>query len=126
MTSSQDRWRQLIAAFKLPFVTVDFALRDDGAWRVIELGDGQISDPASPHPTTRADRLTPDQPTVNPNSRNSRDDAVRSQADDAPCHIDRLQNMWMPFCPPASPRAELKVGEEKAALRTSRAPPAEG
>ena len=100
----------VIAAFKLPFVTVDFALRDDGAWRVIELGDGQISDPAGLHPTTRPDRLTPDQPTVNPNSRNSPDDAVRSQADDAPCHIDRLQNMWMPFCPAA----------------TSRAPPAEG
>ncbi|HEX6339445.1 ATP-grasp domain-containing protein [Umezawaea sp.] len=28
----------------LPFVTVDFALRADGAWRVVELGDGQVSD----------------------------------------------------------------------------------
>jgi hypothetical protein len=27
-----------------PFFTVDVALRDDGAWRVIELGDGQVSD----------------------------------------------------------------------------------
>jgi ATP-grasp domain, R2K clade family 3 len=28
----------------LPFVTVDLALRADGVWRVIELGDGQVSD----------------------------------------------------------------------------------
>jgi len=29
-------------------VTVDLALRTDGEWRVIELGDGQVSDrPAS-------------------------------------------------------------------------------
>jgi hypothetical protein len=26
------------------FVTVDFALRSDGAWRVLEIGDGQVSD----------------------------------------------------------------------------------
>ncbi len=34
----------LVAALGLPFVTVDLALRTDGAWRVIELGDGQVSD----------------------------------------------------------------------------------
>lgn len=34
----------LIANLRLPFVTVDFALRTDGAWRVVELGDGQVSD----------------------------------------------------------------------------------
>jgi len=28
----------------LPFVTADLALRADGTWRVIELGDGQVSD----------------------------------------------------------------------------------
>ncbi|MFG1991439.1 ATP-grasp domain-containing protein [Actinoplanes sp. NPDC048988] len=28
----------------LPFVTVDLALRSDGQWRVVELGDGQVSD----------------------------------------------------------------------------------
>ncbi|WP_162788847.1 ATP-grasp domain-containing protein [Amycolatopsis albispora] len=28
----------------LPFVTADFALREDGVWRLIELGDGQVSD----------------------------------------------------------------------------------
>ncbi|MGC4812205.1 ATP-grasp domain-containing protein [Micromonospora sp. DT228] len=38
----------LIAALDLPFVTVDLARRDDGIWRVIELGDGQVSD----RPTT--------------------------------------------------------------------------
>ncbi len=32
----------------LPFVTVDLARRDDGQWRVVELGDGQVSD----RPTT--------------------------------------------------------------------------
>ncbi|WP_433537828.1 ATP-grasp domain-containing protein [Micromonospora sp. CA-249363] len=34
----------------LPFVTVDLALREDGVWRVVELGDGQVSD----RPTTIA------------------------------------------------------------------------
>ncbi|WCN84615.1 ATP-grasp domain-containing protein [Micromonospora sp. LH3U1] len=38
----------LVAALGLPFVTVDLAQRDDGVWRVIELGDGQVSD----RPTT--------------------------------------------------------------------------
>ncbi|MEV4510014.1 ATP-grasp domain-containing protein [Dactylosporangium sp. NPDC049525] len=40
----------LVAALRLPFVTVDLALRTDGVWRVIELGDGQVSD----RPTTVA------------------------------------------------------------------------
>jgi hypothetical protein len=35
----------------LPFVTADLALRADRTWRVIELGDGQVSDrPASTEP----------------------------------------------------------------------------
>jgi hypothetical protein len=34
----------LVAALRLPFVTVDLALRADGAWRVVEVGDGQVSD----------------------------------------------------------------------------------
>ncbi|MFI5844271.1 ATP-grasp domain-containing protein [Catenuloplanes sp. NPDC051500] len=34
----------LVAALGLPFVTVDLALREDGEWRVVELGDGQVSD----------------------------------------------------------------------------------
>lgn len=37
-----------IAKLDLPFVTVDLARRTDGQWRVIELGDGQVSD----RPTT--------------------------------------------------------------------------
>jgi ATP-grasp domain, R2K clade family 3 len=36
--------RPLVAGLGLPFVTVDLARRDDGTWRVIELGDGQVSD----------------------------------------------------------------------------------
>ncbi|MEC3982168.1 ATP-grasp domain-containing protein [Amycolatopsis sp. H20-H5] len=34
----------VIARLGLPFVTVDLALRADGGWRVVELGDGQVSD----------------------------------------------------------------------------------
>ncbi|GID91462.1 ATP-grasp domain-containing protein [Amorphoplanes digitatis] len=37
-----------VGALDLPFVTVDLARRSDGVWRVIELGDGQVSD----RPTT--------------------------------------------------------------------------
>jgi hypothetical protein len=36
--------RPLVAALRLPFVTVDFAQRADGVWRIVELGDGQVSD----------------------------------------------------------------------------------
>jgi hypothetical protein len=48
----------LVAALRLPFVTVDLARRADGMWRVVELGDGQVSDrPATIEPprTCRAD-----------------------------------------------------------------------
>ena len=39
-----------IRALDLPFVTADFALRDDGQWRIMEIGDGQVSDrPRSTH-----------------------------------------------------------------------------
>ncbi|MBN6033969.1 ATP-grasp domain-containing protein [Amycolatopsis sp. 195334CR] len=34
----------LVGGLGLPFVTADFALREDGVWRLIELGDGQVSD----------------------------------------------------------------------------------
>ncbi|MEV0289086.1 ATP-grasp domain-containing protein [Kribbella sp. NPDC050820] len=38
----------LVAGLTLPFVTVDLVRRADGVWRVVELGDGQVSDwPAS-------------------------------------------------------------------------------
>jgi hypothetical protein len=38
----------VVAALQLPFVAVDLARRADGAWRVVEVGDGQVSD----RPTT--------------------------------------------------------------------------
>lgn len=47
----------LVAALGLPFVTVDLALREDGVWRVIELGDGQVSD--RPRTVDPARLLTP-------------------------------------------------------------------
>jgi ATP-grasp domain, R2K clade family 3 len=34
-------------------VTVDFAMRADGEWRVVELGDGQVSD----RPVTMAPKV---------------------------------------------------------------------
>lgn len=38
----------LVEALALPFVTVDLVQHEDGRWRVVELGDGQVSDrPAS-------------------------------------------------------------------------------
>jgi len=41
----------LIASLRLPFVTADLVRRADGIWRVIEVGDGQVSDrPASAPP----------------------------------------------------------------------------
>jgi hypothetical protein len=41
----------LIRSLALPFITADLALRADGTWRVIELGDGQVSDrPSSTSP----------------------------------------------------------------------------
>jgi hypothetical protein len=42
--------KSAVAGLRLPFVTVDLALRADGIRRVAELGDGQVSD----HPTTLA------------------------------------------------------------------------
>lgn len=34
----------IVSALGMRFVTVDLARRADGVWRVIELGDGQVSD----------------------------------------------------------------------------------
>ncbi|SDP28719.1 hypothetical protein SAMN05660199_03584 [Klenkia soli] len=45
-----------VAALGLPFVTVDLVARTDGAWRVVELGDGQVSD--RPVSSPAADLLT--------------------------------------------------------------------
>ncbi|MFF4007569.1 ATP-grasp domain-containing protein [Streptomyces sp. NPDC001717] len=36
--------RAAVRALDCPFVTTDLALRTDGAWRVVEVGDGQVSD----------------------------------------------------------------------------------
>lgn len=42
----------LVAALACPFITTDLALRADGEWRVVEVGDGQVSDlPAGADPT---------------------------------------------------------------------------
>ena len=43
-----------IAALGLPFVAIDLAMRRDEVWRVVELGDGQVSDRPA---TTPADEL---------------------------------------------------------------------
>jgi len=46
-----------VRALGSPFVTTDMALRADGAWRVVEVGDGQVSDlpaTADPAPLMRA------------------------------------------------------------------------
>jgi hypothetical protein len=33
-----------VGALGLPFIAVDLVRRSDGAWRVVEVGDGQVSD----------------------------------------------------------------------------------
>ncbi|GHJ46865.1 hypothetical protein Cs7R123_42070 [Catellatospora sp. TT07R-123] len=49
----------LVASFGRPFVTTDVALRDDGVWRVVEVGDGQVSDlPSGADPATILTNLT--------------------------------------------------------------------
>ncbi|MEU7932284.1 ATP-grasp domain-containing protein [Micromonospora echinofusca] len=48
----------LVAALALPFVTVDLALHADGGWRIVELGDGQVSDrPSTIEPAAMVDVL---------------------------------------------------------------------
>jgi hypothetical protein len=39
-----DRGAPLVRALGRRFVTTDLALRSDGVWRVVEVGDGQVSD----------------------------------------------------------------------------------
>ncbi|MEU1374628.1 ATP-grasp domain-containing protein [Streptomyces triculaminicus] len=39
-----DAVAPLVAALGCRFVTTDLALREDGVWRVVEVGDGQVSD----------------------------------------------------------------------------------
>ena len=50
----------LVASLGLRFVTVDLILRADGVWRVVELGDGQVSDrPSSTDPAEFAAAILP-------------------------------------------------------------------
>lgn len=43
-------FQESLKTLELPFVTADFALRKDGAWRLIEVGDGQVSDIPADYP----------------------------------------------------------------------------
>ena len=38
-----DRWTTIARRFRSPFMTVDVALLEDGSWRIVETGDGQVS-----------------------------------------------------------------------------------
>ncbi|MFI9384608.1 ATP-grasp domain-containing protein [Kutzneria sp. NPDC052558] len=50
----------LVGKLGLPFVTVDVVRRADGVWRVVELGDGQVSDrPAAVSPERMIEMLFP-------------------------------------------------------------------
>ncbi|MFF7019532.1 ATP-grasp domain-containing protein [Streptomyces klenkii] len=52
-----DAVAPLVAALGCRFVTTDLARREDGEWRVVEVGDGQVSDlprGAAPEPLFRA------------------------------------------------------------------------
>ncbi|MFE2167447.1 ATP-grasp domain-containing protein [Streptomyces sp. NPDC059447] len=57
--------RAAVRALGCPFVTTDLALRTDGAWRVVEVGDGQVSDVhREVDPALFTALLTDDQPTA--------------------------------------------------------------
>jgi hypothetical protein len=52
-----------LRALGLRFVTVDLARTTDGTWRVVEVGDGQVSDlPSTTDPDALLDALTPVRP----------------------------------------------------------------
>ncbi|MFJ6479091.1 MULTISPECIES: ATP-grasp domain-containing protein [unclassified Streptomyces] len=44
LASALEPVRAAVEALGCPFVTTDLALRADGVWRVVEVGDGQVSD----------------------------------------------------------------------------------
>jgi hypothetical protein len=51
-TPALDHIRPLVRKLDCRFITTDLAQRTDGTWRVIEVGDGQVSDlPTSTDPT---------------------------------------------------------------------------
>lgn len=53
-----DAPRPLVRGLDRPLVTTDPALHEDGRWRVVEVGDGQVSDlPAGACPKTLAAAL---------------------------------------------------------------------
>jgi hypothetical protein len=53
----------LVESLGLAFVTVDLVLRADGVWRVVELGDGQVSDrPSSADPAAFMAAILPGRP----------------------------------------------------------------
>jgi hypothetical protein len=37
------RWTAIARRFQSPFITIDVALLDDGTWKIVETGDGQVS-----------------------------------------------------------------------------------
>lgn len=54
-----DAVRPLVRGLGCAFVTTDLALHEDGRWRVVEVGDGQVSDlPAGASPKTLAAALS--------------------------------------------------------------------
>jgi hypothetical protein len=38
-----ERWKSIAQAFASRFVTIDVALLEDGSWKIVETGDGQVS-----------------------------------------------------------------------------------
>jgi hypothetical protein len=52
-----------VAALGAPFVTLDLARRGDGTWRLVEIGDGQVSDrPRTTPPAALLAALLPQRP----------------------------------------------------------------
>ncbi|MEK7954046.1 ATP-grasp domain-containing protein [Luteolibacter soli] len=37
------RWKEIATRFRSSFLTIDVALLEDGSWRIVETGDGQVS-----------------------------------------------------------------------------------
>ncbi|MBO0608903.1 ATP-grasp domain-containing protein [Myceligenerans salitolerans] len=65
-----DAVRSGVHALGSPFVTTDLAQRSDGVWRVIEVGDGQVSDlPATQDPAPLTQALSAGPPTTRHESR---------------------------------------------------------
>ncbi|MFI9815113.1 ATP-grasp domain-containing protein [Saccharothrix variisporea] len=57
----------LVAGLRLPFVTADLVRRADGRWRVVEVGDGQVSDrPRSVAPEVLVRALIQERETLPP------------------------------------------------------------